>query len=109
MAPTHRPSGSMALPLPVSDPADHVAQCERLVRATREAGERARRFIGGPLKQWTKGEGDSPVTQADIAANEIVRERLMDGSPGYGWLSEESENDPARLAARRVWVVDPID
>ena len=29
--------------------------------------------------------------------------------PGDGWLSEESENDPTRLAARRVWVVDPID
>ncbi len=28
---------------------------------------------------------------------------------GDGWLSEESENDPARLDARRVWVVDPID
>src|SRR4051812_8469522 len=28
---------------------------------------------------------------------------------GDGWLSEESENDPARLGARRVWVVDPID
>jgi myo-inositol-1(or 4)-monophosphatase len=28
---------------------------------------------------------------------------------GDGWLSEESENDPMRLAARRVWVVDPID
>ena len=29
--------------------------------------------------------------------------------PGDGWLSEESENVPTRLAARRVWVIDPID
>src|SRR5262245_65338282 len=33
----------------------------------------------------------------------------MRDSPGYGWLSEESADDAARLTARRVWIVDPID
>ena len=28
---------------------------------------------------------------------------------GFAWLSEESVDDPARLAARHVWIVDPID
>jgi myo-inositol-1(or 4)-monophosphatase len=66
-----------------------------------------RTFGGGPLKSWTKGLGDSPVTEADIAANDLLRERLP--VAGDGWLSEESENDPARLDAQRIWVVDPID
>ena len=30
-------------------------------------------------------------------------------APDIAWLSEEAEDDPARLDARRVWVVDPID
>ena len=80
---------------------------DRLALAVQEAGAVAKKFFRGPLRQWTKGEGDSPVTEADIASNDLLRRQLVE--PGDGWLSEESENDPTRLAARRVWVVDPID
>jgi myo-inositol-1(or 4)-monophosphatase len=80
---------------------------DRLAIAVQEAGAVAKKFFRGPLKQWTKGQGDSPVTEADIAANELLHGHLVEA--GDGWLSEESENDPTRLAARRVWVVDPID
>ena len=80
---------------------------ERLAAAVKEAGAIALSFFREPLRSWTKGEGDSPVTEADIAANDLLHQRLV--SAGDGWLSEESENDPTRLDARRVWVVDPID
>jgi myo-inositol-1(or 4)-monophosphatase len=80
---------------------------ERLATAVRAAGEIALKFFKGPLKHWTKGAGDSPVTEADIASNDLLHKLLVE--PGDGWLSEESENDPTRLEARRVWVVDPID
>jgi myo-inositol-1(or 4)-monophosphatase len=80
---------------------------ERLAAAVTEAGAVAKKFFGGPLKQWTKGLGDSPVTEADIASNDLLHRHLMEA--GDGWLSEESENDPSRLDAERVWVVDPID
>jgi len=90
--------------LPASDlPRDR----DRLAAAVKEAGAVALKFFRGPLKQWTKGEGDSPVTEADIASNDLLHRHLVEA--GDGWLSEESENDPARLQARRVWVVDPID
>jgi myo-inositol-1(or 4)-monophosphatase len=92
--------------LPVSELAFERDR-ERLAAAVKEAGAIALKFFRGPLKSWTKGEGDSPVTDADIAANELLHRRLV--SDGDGWLSEESDNDPTRLAARRVWVVDPID
>ena len=39
----------------------------------------------------------------------MLRRRLLAARPGYGWLSEESEDGPARLAAARVFIVDPID
>jgi myo-inositol-1(or 4)-monophosphatase len=80
---------------------------ERLATAVQEAGAIAKKFFRGPLKQWTKGQGDSPVTEADIASNELLHKNLVE--TGDGWLSEESENDPTRIGARRVWVVDPID
>lgn len=79
----------------------------RLAAAVREAGSVALSYFRGPLKTWTKGEAQSPVTEADIASNDLLRTRLV--APGDGWLSEESENDPARLGARRIWIVDPID
>ena len=88
---------------------DLGTDCALLVAAVREAGALALKSFGGPLQTWTKGTRNSPVTEADIAANELLCERLMGATPAYGWLSEESENDPARLNARRVWVIDPID
>jgi myo-inositol-1(or 4)-monophosphatase len=48
-----------------------------------------------------------PVTEADLAADRVLREILP--RDGEGWLSEESADDLTRLACRRVWVVDPID
>jgi myo-inositol-1(or 4)-monophosphatase len=90
-----------------SDSPERARDRERLVAAVRDAGMVALKYFRGQLKSWTKGEGDSPVTEADIAANDLLRDRLL--AAGDGWLSEESENDPARLEARRVWVVDPID
>jgi myo-inositol-1(or 4)-monophosphatase len=90
--------------LPGSEP---VRDRERLAAAVQAAGEIALKFFKGPLKHWTKGAGDSPVSEADIAANDLLHKLLVE--PGDGWLSEESENDPSRLQAERVWVIDPID
>lgn len=60
------------------------------------------------LQSWDKSE-NHPVTEADLAVNELIRQRLMTARPDYGWLSEESKRDRASALARRVWVVDPID
>ena len=60
-----------------------------------------------PLNNWTKGEAQSPVSDADIAVDNLLRESLRDDH--IAWLSEESIDDPVRLEARYVWVVDPID
>jgi myo-inositol-1(or 4)-monophosphatase len=75
----------------------------------REAGELARVTASRPLKHWTKGHDKSPVSEADIAVNDLLRTRLTALTPGAGWLSEETEDDPARLNAKTIWIVDPID
>jgi myo-inositol-1(or 4)-monophosphatase len=74
----------------------------------REAGALAAGIFGGSFKSWTKG-GSSPVTEADIAVDNFLRERLTRLVPDAGWLSEEAEDDRARLGANRLWIVDPID
>ena len=84
------------------------ALADVLARAVGEAGALALGKFGIPIRNWTKG-GNSPVCEADIEADLLLRDRLMHATPGYGWLSEESADDPARLVARRVWIVDPID
>ena len=85
---------------------DRHEQAQRLVAAVREAGAIAHNMCGGTIKSWTKGK-DSPVCEADIAVNDLLHARLTD--PAIAWLSEESIDDPQRLTARRVWVIDPID
>jgi myo-inositol-1(or 4)-monophosphatase len=94
--------------LPVADFDNHVGYRDQLVAAVREAGQLALAKFRAPLKSWNK-DNYSPVSEADIAVNEFLQERLRDPSGQIGWLSEETEDDPERLRARRLWIIDPID
>lgn len=89
-------------------PENDAADTALLVDSVREAGGIARRFYGGSYKSWQKSQGN-PVTEADIAIDEFLKETLLKARPDYGWLSEETADDPARLTRERVFVVDPID
>lgn len=80
-----------------------------LGRAARTAGEIALRHFRGPVQVWEKAEGQGPVTEADLAVDAMLREELTAARPSYGWLSEESADDPGRGNAERVFIVDPID
>jgi myo-inositol-1(or 4)-monophosphatase len=81
----------------------------RLADAVRDAGSLALSMFGKQIKNWTKGPSSSPVCDADIAVNDLLRERLIASGDACAWLSEESADDAHRLGARHVWVVDPID
>ena len=55
-------------------------------------------------------KGDQgPVTRADREADALLKAELRRLVPDAAWLSEETADDPARLAAERVWIVDPLD
>jgi myo-inositol-1(or 4)-monophosphatase len=84
------------------------ADAKLLIESLREAGAIARKYFRGDFASWDKGHGD-PVTEADIAIDQNLRQVLLAARPDYGWLSEETEDDPARLDRDRVFIVDPID
>jgi myo-inositol-1(or 4)-monophosphatase len=95
--------------LPVADRDIALGEISlRLEAAVRDAGALALGKFGAPIRNWIKGK-NSPVCEADVEVDLLLRERLTREAPDYGWLSEESVDDPSRLGARRVWVVDPID
>jgi myo-inositol-1(or 4)-monophosphatase len=52
---------------------------------------------------------DNPVTDADLAADALLREGLTRCLPSAGWLSEETADDLSRLANHYTWIVDPLD
>jgi myo-inositol-1(or 4)-monophosphatase len=79
-----------------------------LADTVREAGALALSMFRTELRMWTKG-ASSPVSEADIAVNELIQARLQSATPDYGWLSEESADDSVRLGKRMVWIIDPID
>ncbi|NQV15553.1 3'(2'),5'-bisphosphate nucleotidase CysQ [bacterium] len=51
----------------------------------------------------------NPVTTADHEADAFLKEFLMQTTPNFGWLSEETIDTDERLEKEYVWVVDPLD
>lgn len=74
-----------------------------------QAGQIAMRYFKRNPQAWDKGADHGPVTEADLAVNDFLKTRLMSARPDYGWLSEETPDDPARLSHETVFIVDPID
>ena len=89
-------------------PREISALREPLVEAVCAAGTLALAARAGPLRTWHKANA-SPVSEADIEVDQLLKTRLLAATPDYGWLSEESVDDRARTQRRRVWIVDPID
>lgn len=82
---------------------------ELLIDAAREAGRIARRYTGASAQSWDKPGGAGPVTEADIAVNDMLEAELRKARPDYGWLSEESADNAERQEAESVFIIDPID
>ena len=80
-----------------------------LTDAAREAGKIAAKFFHSSAEKWDKPGGQGPVTEADLAVDAMLREELTSARCNYAWLSEETEDNPDRLGAERVFIVDPID
>jgi myo-inositol-1(or 4)-monophosphatase len=85
-----------------------LAELELLQEAALEAGKLAMTFFRKSPSIWSKA-GGSPVTEADVAVDTFLRGRLLAARPNYGWLSEETADDPARCGLETIFVVDPID
>lgn len=92
--------------MPGSDPLTLRSALEAIMR---EAGELALHTSRGEFKRWTKGADHSPVSEGDIAVNNLLHTKLRALAPQAGWLSEETEDDVAGRSVQCAWVVDPID
>lgn len=84
---------------------------QQMLLLSRQAGGIARRFLAarGPDFASDKADGTGPVTEADLVINRFLEDELRKARPEYGWLSEETRDDPGQRNRARVWVVDPID
>src|SRR2546430_16181006 len=93
-------------PLPADD-IDRALVRDRLASAVREAGALALHMFRGRPASWIKG-ASSPVSEADLAVDALLRERLL-AIRDAGWLSEEAGDGPPGLQRAEAWGGDPID
>lgn len=86
-----------------------ASELSLLEAAAREAGALARTLNAKPLEVQSKG-ALGPVTNIDLAVNDLLTEKLRSARADYGWLSEETPDDPAqRVGQARTFMLDPID
>jgi len=72
------------------------------------AAERAGRVLLG-VRSTSAAVGKAMGDEGDRAAHAAIVAALSEACPGDAILSEEAADDQARLAANRVWIVDPLD
>jgi 3'(2'), 5'-bisphosphate nucleotidase len=84
-------------------PDDHVL--------ARDLAEEAGRLLLGLRAEASATGGDPEVLRkaGDRQSHELLMARLAAERPADAVLSEEGVDDKARLAADRVWIVDPLD
>jgi myo-inositol-1(or 4)-monophosphatase len=90
------------------DANDLEADLALISEVAREAGELSMHWLKKGARSWDKSP-NNPVTEADIACNDLIARRLRPARPDYGWLSEETRDNAQDRSQKRVFVVDPID
>jgi len=81
-----------------------------IINIALDAGEKVLEIYRGDISVELK-EDNTPVTEADKRANEIICEGLKRLDPNYHILSEENKNIEyeRRREWKYVWLVDPLD
>jgi len=74
--------------------------------AAQAAAEVIRSLYQKNITVKTKSDA-SPVTEADVRAEEVIKEVLSERFPTYGFYGEETGKHS--MGAENVWLVDPID
>lgn len=86
-----------------------VPDLDLLFDAAMAAGDIAKKYFRSNPEVWDKSDNQGPVTEADLAIDRMLRHELLAARPDYGWLSEETEDNPDRLNHPHVFIIDPID
>ena len=83
-----------------------IPELGKIIDGIEKAGEKILEIYETDFSTEKKDD-DSPITQADIESNKILKEVL--GETGITILSEEDEDDKKRLSEEKVWIIDPLD
>lgn len=77
--------------------------------AVREASHKVREYYElANAGVYTK-EDQTPLTDADLASDRILRERVAESYPNDALLTEEGADDQGRVGVSRCWIADPLD
>lgn len=83
------------------------AELEALRQLAETAGGAIMEIYAGAVTAWSKDD-QSPLTEADLRADEIIRRGIEAGFPGTFILSEESRSS-GEADPERFFLVDPLD
>ena len=81
-----------------------IELAEEIARA---AGAQLRQAFETELRIETKSSPTDLVSEADVAAETLIRERLLAARPDDGMLGEEGSDSTGTSGLR--WIVDPLD
>lgn len=84
-------------------------ELEVAVAAAKKAAVAIMEIYDRPYRSIEKDGGKGPLTEADLASNDILIAELSKAFPDDAILSEETKDNPKRLSNPRVWIIDPID
>ena len=85
---------------------DKIPELDIAIKATIEAGKAILEIYQGDYETTTKND-DSPITDADIKSNDVIKGILSQTK--HQILSEEDKDDLSRLSKETIWIVDPLD
>ncbi len=85
---------------------DKIPELDIAIKAANDAGNAILEIYQGDFK-ISKKTDDSPITDADLKSNEVIK-KILSQTP-HSILSEEDKDDHSRLSKDMVWIVDPLD
>lgn len=85
---------------------DKIPELDIAIKAAMEAGNAILEIYGEIYETSTKSD-DSPITEADLKSNEVIKKILS--KTDHSILSEEDKDDQSRLSKETIWIVDPLD
>jgi histidinol-phosphatase len=76
------------------------------LQAARAAADLSRTYFNGNFTVRTKAD-QTPVTQADVECEELIRDTILGAFPEHGFYGEETGK--SQESSNSLWLVDPID
>jgi len=90
----------------MTDTSQMSPKMKTAIDAAAAAAELSRKYYHGNFTVTTKSDM-TPVTQADVECEQVIREIILGAFPDHGFYGEETGQTQAD--AEYLWLVDPID